>query len=124
MIPYTNKGRTFEGADCWGLVRLIYENEFNINMPMFSNEYSNASEGKKVAEAIRNNKDIIQYVQKDTPDYGDIIIFNMRGNPCHVGVYVGKNRVLHILKGTNSVIERLSSPRLKGKVEGYYEVNS
>ena len=124
FIPFVNKGRTLEGCDCWGLVRLIYENEFDINLPHFSEVYSNSAEGKKVAIALREGKEVIKYKQKELPEYGDIIIFNILGNPCHVGVYVGKNRVLHVLNKSDSVIERLTSYRLKGRVEGYYEINS
>ena len=124
FIPFENKGRTFKGCDCWGLVRLVYENEFNINLPHFSEVYSNASEGKKVAKALRDGKDIIKYKEKDKPEYGDVIIFNIAGSPCHVGVYVGRDRVLHIMKGMDSVIERLNSVKLKGRVEGYYEISS
>lgn len=123
MIPYENKGRTFEGCDCWGLVRLVYENEFGMSLPFFSEYYSDASEGKKVAEALREGKEVISYEEKENPEYGDVIIFNIKGNPCHVGIYVGRGRVLHVLKGTNSVLEKLNSMRLKGRVEGYYGIN-
>jgi len=122
MIPYKNKGRDFDGSDCWGLVRLIYENEFHLPLPSLSNKYSDASEGKMVAETVRSGKGTIEHKQKHTPEYGDIVVFNIAGNPCHVGVYIGRERVLHVLKGTDSTIERLNSFRLKGRVEGYYEI--
>lgn len=122
-IPYKNKGRDFEGCDCWGLLRLIHENEFGIDLPFFSAEYSDASEGRKIAKAITEGKSIVNYKEKDSPEYGDVVIFNIRGNPCHVGVYIGKNRVIHVMKGTDSTIERLDSVRLKGRVEGYYEIS-
>lgn len=121
-IPYKNKGRDFDGCDCWGLVCLIYLHEFNIKLPLLSEEYSEASEGKQISESIKKNKSLIENKMKDAPEYGDLVIFNIKGIPCHVGVYIGKNRILHILKGTNSVIEQLNSFRLKGRVEGYYEV--
>lgn len=121
-IPYTNKGRDFNGCDCWGLVRLIYKEEYEINLLSFYGEYENSEEGVAVKEVVQKGKDLFDNVQKDTPDYGDIIVFNMKGNPCHVGVYVGNGKVLHVLRGTEGVIERLSSHRLKGRVEGYYEI--
>ena len=121
-IPYTNKGRSIQGSDCWGLVRMIYRDEFGIQLLSFSDDYESSEEGIKVREVVQKGKDIFDATQKESPEYGDIIVFNMKGNPCHVGVYVGGDRVLHVLRGTECVIERLSSHRLKGRVEGYYEI--
>jgi cell wall-associated NlpC family hydrolase len=122
MIPYKNKGRSFDGCDCWGLIYLIYLNEFGINLPLLSEKYSDASEGKQIADTIRKNKPLINNIQKETPDYGDVVVFNIKGYTSHVGIYIGRNKVLHILKNINSGIERLDSFRLKGRVEGYYEI--
>jgi cell wall-associated NlpC family hydrolase len=123
MIPYKNKGRTSEGCDCWGLVRLVYMKEFDIILPTLLAAYSNAMDGEKVSTVVEANKPLVATKQKDAPEYGDVVIFNMRGNPCHVGVYVGRNKVLHILSGTNSTLESMDSFRLKGRVEGYYEIS-
>lgn len=34
-IPFVDKGRTFAGCDCWGLVRLILFREKNIETPSY-----------------------------------------------------------------------------------------
>lgn len=122
QIPYKNKGREFDGCDCWGLVRLVYLHEYDIKLPILSNDYADASVGTEVGATVKNEKLVIRNKQKESPEYGDLIVFNINGNPCHIGMYIGKNRVLHILKGTDSTIENLNSFRLKGRVEGYYEV--
>jgi lipoprotein Spr len=121
-IPFVDKGRDFDGCDCWGLVRLVYENEFDIPLLSFTGAYQTANEGSVVKEVVRAGKALIDNVCKEKPAYGDVVVFNMKGNPCHVGVYVGNNKVLHVMNRSNSVCERLNSPRLKGRVEGYYEI--
>ena len=121
-IPYKNKGRDINGCDCWGLIRLIYINEYGITLPILSSNYEEASDAIEVGYTVENEKLSIRNKQKNIPEYGDLIIFNINRNPCHIGMYIGKNRVLHILKGTDSVIESLNSFRLKGRIEGYYEV--
>ena len=121
-IPYTNKGRDWSGCDCWGLVRLIYKTEYGINLLSFSDDYENSEEGVKVKDVVQKGKDLFNNIEKESPEYGDIVVFRMKGNPCHVGVYVGSDRVLHVLRGTEAVIERLNSFRLKGRVEGFYEI--
>ncbi len=122
-IPFVNKGRTMEGCDCWGLVRLVYENEFKIPLLSFVGAYESANEGSVVKEVVLAGKALLDVKEKPHPEYGDIVVFNMRGNPCHVGVYIGSNKVLHVLSGSDSVCERLNSPRLKGRVEGYYGID-
>jgi len=121
-IPYKNKGRTYEGVDCWGLVRIVYKDEYDVHLLSFSSDYENATDGEAVKEVVRKGKALFEYTEKCIPEYGDIGVFNMMGNPCHVGIYIGKNKILHVLKGTNSVCENLSSIRLKNRLEGWYEV--
>lgn len=123
-LPFKNKGRTMEGVDCWGLCLLVYKNEYGTELPSMEELYTKSNNGKEVSAVVGFGKDHIEYIQKEMPEYGDLVIFNMKGNPCHVGIYIGFNRVLHILAGTNSVCERLNSVRLKGRVEGYYDIRT
>lgn len=121
-IPYVSKGRDWSGVDCWGLVRLVYHTEYGLNLLSFTDYYEDANRGDQVKQVIQDGKSLLNSVQRDSPEYGDIAVFNMRGVPCHVGIYIGQERILHVLRGTDSVIERLSSYRLKGRLEGYYGI--
>ncbi len=41
-IPFLSGGRNEGGVDCYGLVRLILNNEYGYNLPLLSNTYDNA----------------------------------------------------------------------------------
>ena len=120
-IPFEDHGRDFDGCDCYGLVRLIYKNEYQKDMPLLIN-YSNSANGKEVEDLIDHSKPLLNAVEIEKPTIGCIAIFNIRGFSMHMGVYIGKNMVLHVMKGTNSLCERLDSYRLRGRLEGFYEI--
>jgi cell wall-associated NlpC family hydrolase len=71
-IPYTNKGRGMDGADCWGLARLVYKNEFDINLLSFSDEYESSEEGEQIKDVVQKGKDLFKSIEKPCPDYGVI----------------------------------------------------
>lgn len=59
-----------------------------------------------------------RFIEVDLPKLGDIILFNVFGIPCHVGMYVDKKYFFHSRKGTNATLEKLSI--WKNRVVGYY----
>lgn len=120
-IPFLDHGRNFDGCDCYGLVRLIYKNEFGIELPLLMS-YLDSTQGKEISVLIEDNIPLLNAKKVNEPEIGTIAIFNIKGFPMHMGVYIGNNRVLHVMKGTNSLCEKFNSGRLKGRLEGYYEI--
>lgn len=120
-IPFKKKGFTFDGVDCYGLVWLFYNIEFGMEMPSFD-AYDINEDPKEVAKQMDLNIPLLAGNRTNTPKIGDVVLFKFRGIPNHLGIYAGNNRVLHVMKGTASVCESISSKRLKGKLDGYYEL--
>lgn len=106
-IPYTNRGRDREGLDCWGLVQLWYQEQFGIAVPDYLWAYTSAEDHGSVALAINENK--INWLKVNEPEYGDVLVFKIMGQPIHVGVKLKGDDFLHAFKGTQSCRERLSS---------------
>lgn len=122
-IPFKWHGCSVEGCDCWGLVRLVELELFNVFLPTLV--------GLNVA--ISSVTDIIPYVTKGlnelplqvtgSPVDGDIVLMSFRGAACHVGVYVNGG-ILHsdpLLADTSRFV-RLSEPRIASRIEGFYRV--
>jgi len=116
-LPYAANGRDEQGIDCWGLVRLFYKQEYNIDLPSYTEEYSGAYDTRilDMMDVYKNN-----WAQVQEPEIGSVIVFNILGEPFHVGVYIGDDKFIHARDGMDSVVESVNSPRWNKRIEGYY----
>jgi sulfur carrier protein ThiS len=116
-LPYAEKGRDVSGVDCWGLVRLIYKNELQIDLPSFSVEYTQ-TDTARIEELIAQYKEGWQEAQE--PAVGSIVLFRVFGNESHVGVVVSPTHFIHVRENQDSVIESLNSASWARRVVGYF----
>lgn len=116
-IPYGNRGRTHAGCDCYGLISLIYADMRGIILDPLDG-YSNSDDAKQVQTVIE--KESRHWLKVDKPKVYDVIVFRMKGKPCHVGMYIGGGKFIHSLKNRNSCVERLNNAVWVNLVEGYY----
>lgn len=117
-IKFAEKGRDSTGCDCWGLARLIYKNELNIELPDYLDVYNSTNDTEKLAKVIKEEKEH-NWQQPDTGKEFDIIILNMKGRPMHIGVVIKPNYMVHCSKGVNTAIERFDSIKWKNRVIGF-----
>lgn len=54
------------------------------------------------------------------PAAGDLVVFESGGAITHIGVVVAKDRFIHSVDYAGAVIERLSLPRHKNRIENFY----
>jgi len=123
-IPYKLHANTMEECDCYGLVQLIYKNEYEIALPSYNNEYSQTSTRKELAETFASHED--DWIKHAYPVVGDLVYFQLNGHPKHVGVYLGNNLFIHTLREGGSVsVGDITTTKWKNRVLGYYRyVNS
>ena len=115
-VPFLEKGRDQNGCDCWGLVRLVYKSEWNIDLPDYLDCYDNTEDRQALGVLIDDEKK--QWINSNG-DSGDVIIVNMRGVPMHVGIVTRRGFMLHCAKGINTVHERYDSFKWRSKVVGF-----
>ena len=120
-LPYTSNGRDESGIDCWGLVRLFYKQEYDIDLPSYTEEYAGAYDTRilEMMDQYKNN-----WSQVQTPEIGSVIVFNILGEPFHVGIYVGEDKFIHARDGMDSVLESVNSPKWTKRIEGYYKYST
>lgn len=122
-IPFLSNGRDKTACDCYGLLFLIYRIEFDTELPLLLSDYKNACDVKETKEIFKINKPLIAGEKLDAPDIGDVVLLNYQGLPSHIGIYAGDGFILHTTEKSGSVLQKLSSPEIRGRVEGYYRVN-
>lgn len=115
-IPYINKGRNFDGADCWGLIRIVYKDELNIDLPSYGEVSSD-----DLAKVHRKIEDVsekwIEVTKEDIEPF-DICVMRASGKRivCHVGLVIDKKRILHVENKINSAIVELKDPLIRERI--------
>jgi len=117
-IPFKYKGRDENGIDCWGLVRLIYKNEYNISLPSFGEEYAE-NDISRIQELISQYKEGWESI--DTPTEGTAVLFRILGAESHIGVAISDTHFIHARDGYDSAIESFNSPYWKRRIVGHFK---
>jgi len=115
-IPYKENGRDLNGLDCYGLVKVI-DNDNSGTLP----EYAIPSEESLAYQIYSDNKDLFEQIDK--PEQGCIVVFSFKPGHIHVGTCIDNNRFIHILPKKNVCIERLDNFFWSKKIVGYYKWN-
>ena len=120
QIPYKDRGRSFDGCDCFGLAILIYRHEFN--RELVDVIYATAEDREAIARLINTNAPTIDAQPVDAPEEGDLVLMRNAGVSAHIGVYLDGGMCIHTSRHYGTCCERVDGPRLRGKIAGYYRV--
>ncbi len=120
-IPFVERGRTMDGADCWGLVRLILMNEFGIDAPSLD-AIEAPFDYKAIGEIAR--AETVNWIEVDEPQAGDLILFRVCGQPVHVGLVVDPGWMVHTDRNIQSCIERYDGVKFRKRIMGIFRHES
>ena len=108
-IPYVFGGRDRSGLDCYGLVKLIYQDQYGETLPDWQTDIQNLSIRDAEFDKAINGSD---WDEHEEPCDGDFVVCRSKRLAHHMGVYFGGG-VLHCCDGAGVVYEPLS--RFKDK---------
>ncbi|WP_410498766.1 C40 family peptidase [Chitinibacter sp. S2-10] len=93
-----------EGLDCSGLVKYVYKNAVQLDLPRTSIEMALAT----------------RPIEKSDLKPGDLVFFNTQGRPySHVGIYLGNGRFIHAPSAKGKVrIESINNSYFGPRFEG------
>lgn len=123
-IPFQEHGRTREGVDCWGLVRMIAEEQFGILLPCYATEYETTEDPNQTAPVVAHEKKFWTEIAPGEEQLGDVVVMRMLGQPIHVGMVVGDGRMIHALKGRGITLAAYGSLEWKHRITGFYRYAS
>ncbi len=123
-VPFVEKGRDWAGWDCWGQLRLFHRDVLGVDLPSYTESYTDAGHSAESRERLRTlfKKGLDAWQRVHEPMPGDGVLLNIGGRPIHVGLAIGNGRMLHTSRKINTVIERLASPMWARRIEGFYRV--
>ncbi len=107
-------GTSYEEKDCWQIAKDFYSMVFGVSLGRI---YDGPPQERKDTELLVK-KYIEEFEKVDTPKFGDLILFNIRGLESHIGVYVGEERFIHSSKRIGCVIDLIT--RWEKLIVGYY----
>ncbi|ODT22212.1 MAG: hypothetical protein ABS35_15280 [Kaistia sp. SCN 65-12] len=119
-LPWLDRGRDRNGCDCWGLLGMVYAERFGIVLPSFRDDYPTAADGDAVSALLEGRRESWSEISEGAERAGDAVLMSVGGRPRHIGVVVGGGRLLHIERGTGSIVESYRSLRLRRRVLGFF----
>lgn len=124
-LPWKPLGRSRDGLDCYGLVRLVLAECFGLVLPLLQNCGWNGARSpdalQDLAETVAVNlHDGWMPVQRSEARLGDLVLLRLHGRPIHLGIVVGENWFLHVRDGTDSALDRFDSLIWCTRVAGLY----
>jgi len=118
-IPFKDRGRTYNGVDCFGLVQLFYKDQFNIKLPSYVEAYENEKDRQAICNEINKERKLSGWIETTNPQYGNLIILNILGRPLHLGIMLDNKQFMHCLKKKGVLIENTDDISWANRINGY-----
>ena len=126
-IEFGDKARSIESCDCWGLVRLVYKERLNIDLPLYDISESDHLNVEDALVTAHNNGTWIQVMTGHHREF-DVCEMSIPVKiagvwefpPLHVGVVIGNEWILHAERMTHSRLSRIHDRRMSSRILGYW----
>lgn len=119
-LEFADNGRGPDKFDCWGLLRKLYADRYGIEIPDFSDRYTNTGDAQGIAKIYDEHHSQWHKLGPGEEKEGDVIMLRLGTLPRHVGMVVAPGIMLHTEDGKDSVVERYDSQVWKNRTIGIY----
>src|SRR5690625_7852111 len=97
-VPYKDRGRDMSGANCYGLVWLIYARELGIILPKYDDKSAEKTPKDELQELVENEANL--YRQVKIPQAFDMVLIRT-GGAYHIGCMLDADYMIHLATGCN-----------------------
>lgn len=120
-LPYVALGRSRdEGVDCWGLAKVIYQEELQISLPDYLG-YASIDEHEELAAVIAGATISPLWIPVSGNAVAfDIAVFRRGRLDTHVGIVVRHGLMIHIARDDCAKIESYRSGAWSHRLTGIY----
>jgi len=119
-IPFAEHGRTREGCDCWGLVRLVLGERWRIWLPSFSESYRDTDDREAIEALLAEERVAWRRISGPFFHEGDVVLLRVGGRAMHLGLIVGFPWMLHVERGIDAACDRLDGLRWARAVDSVW----
>lgn len=112
-IPYQLHGRSRTGADCYGLVVMVYRDILGITLEDY--DYASRVDAGALIDVHRT-----RWKQLAEPEHWAVAVIRNGLDPMHCGIIVDHDLMLHTHAGGASCVVRFQSPNWAPRILGYY----
>lgn len=102
------------------MVRLVYREEMGIELESHGGVYPDDSEKSRQAAAQAALRERERWIKVTHPKPYDVLLLRVMGVPVHVGIVVDARSFLHVMKGTQSIIEPIYSAHWRKRIDGFF----
>lgn len=95
-IPFQHQGRDAKGADCFGLLRLFYQEEFGVSLKDFTENYPKDWHRRGEDFFLSRITEWGFAEVKQLPRFGDVLLFHKSGRIDHCGLVWDSEYFLHM----------------------------
>lgn len=117
-IPFLEKGRTRAGLDCYGLVRLVYQEQRGLELPSYAEGYATTTDADEIT-ALYRGEVASQWQERPLADAQcfDVAVLRILGEPIHFALVLDPPYFLHVFRETDVSVERLDALIWQRRVE-------
>lgn len=106
-LPFKDQGRTREGVDCYGLVRLIYQEQLRIELPSYTEHYATTADHEEIRALVQGEAGATwREIPLLSAQAYDGLIFRILGHPTHFGLVLDPPWFIHAIKRDRQEIGR------------------